>query len=82
MGNLVVVVSYPSFGCSRTSVRLRKTCMSNTPRRKLLLERSMNPFCIGRPGSMKSTTMSLRSAHSAKASAMNSSLLSRRSLVG
>ena len=61
---------------------LRKTCMSSTPRRKLPLKRSMKPFCMGRPGSMKSSVMPLRSAHSASASAMNSGPLSRRSLAG
>ncbi len=56
--------------------------MSSTPRRKLPLKRSMKPFCMGRPGSMKSSVMPLRSAHSASASAMNSGPLSRRSFGG
>ena len=42
----------------------------------------MKPFCIGRPGSIKSNVMLLRSAHSANANAMNSGPLSRHSFVG
>ena len=82
MGNLAVVVGYPLL-CALADLAERAKHMHIQDAAPIAaVEAFDEAFCIGRPGSMKSSVMPLRSAHSASASATNSGPLSRRSLVG
>lgn len=82
MGNLVVVVGQPLLGLLAHFGEVAENVHVEHAAPEAPLKRSMKPFCMGRPGSMKSNAMPLRSAHSARASAMNSGPLSKRSLAG
>lgn len=82
MPDLLVVVGQQVFGLFANFTQRAEDVHVQHAARVAAVEAFDKPFCIGRPCTMKSSKMPLRSAHSAKANATNSGPLSKRSLFG
>lgn len=80
--SLVVAIDKPLFGMLAYFGKVVEDARIHTSCRKLPLKHSIIRFFLGRPGSMKSKAISLRSTHSNKISVTNFGLLSTRSLAG